>query len=91
MDSMKELAALLAGGGKEKPIEPVYVKLGKAIARMREARGMSQLELGQKCGMGSSTIAMIETGKSRVLVGDVELIAQAMGVEPRALMMGVWF
>ncbi len=91
MDDMKKLAMLLAGGGKEKEIEPVYVKLGKAVAAMREARGMSQLELGQKIGMGSSTVAEIETGKTRILVGDVEKIAQGLGVEPRMLMQGVWF
>lgn len=90
MNGMIDLAALM-GGAKKEPIEPVYKALGTAIARMREARGMSQLELAQKLGKGSSTIAEIETGKTRILVSDVEKIAEALGTEPRMLMTGVWF
>lgn len=86
-----DLAALMGGTMGGKPIEPVYKKLGAAVARMRESRGMSQLELAQKLGKGSSTIAEIETGKTRILVSDVEAIAEALGVEPRMLMQGVWF
>lgn len=92
MDDMSKLAALMSGGaGGTKAIEPVYKKLGQAVARLREARGMSQLELAQKMGKGSSTIAEIETGATRILVSDVEAIAQALGVEPRLLMQGIWF
>lgn len=90
---MEDLAALLSGGTRNRRIvpEPIYRDLGRAIARFREARGMSQLELAQRLGKGASTIAEIETGKTRILVGDVEAIAEALGVEPRMLMQGVWF
>lgn len=91
MAGMIDLAALMGGAGTKEPIEPVYKALGKAIASLREGRGMSQLELAQKLGKGSSTIAEIETGKTRILVSDVEKIAEALGSEPRLLMTGVWF
>lgn len=90
-NSMADLAQLMGGMVAKKAVEPVYKKLGLVVARLREARGMSQLELAQKMGKGSSTIAEIETGATRILVSDVEEIAAALGVEPRMLMQGIWF
>ena len=91
MDGMIDLAGIMGKMGGNKAIEPVYQKLGQNIARMREGRGMSQLEVAQKCGMGSSTVAEIETGKTRILLSDVEKIAAALGTEPKMLMQGIWF
>lgn len=37
--------------------------LGREVARLRKARGMTQAELGALTGLGQSTLARFETGK----------------------------
>lgn len=71
--------------------EPVYQKLGEAITRIRESKGMSQRDFANLLEKGPSTVAEIETGATRILVSDVEKIATVLGVTPRQLMMGIWF
>lgn len=85
-----DLAGLI-GKAKSRTIEPVYKKLGANVARLRENKGLSQAALAAEIGMGSSTIAEIETGSTRILVSDVEKVAKALGVEPKILMQGVWW
>ena len=89
---MVDLAALI-GKVKESNVgtEPVYQKLGNNVARLRQQKGLTQGELASALGKGPSTVAEIETGMTRILVSDVEKIAEALGVQPRMLMQGIWF
>ncbi len=85
-----DLAGLI-GKVKTRSVEPVYKKLGANIARMRTGKGLTQGALADQAGMGASTIAEIETGSTRILVSDVEKIAEALGTEPKNLFIGVWW
>lgn len=87
-----DLAGLLTKA-KSRQVEPVYKKLGANVARTRTGKGMSQAGLADAVGMGASTVAEIETGSTRILVSDVEKIAEALGVEPKSLFVGVagWY
>ena len=77
--------------GQSAQPEPVYQKLGQNVARIREQKGLSQGDLAEQMGKGLSTVAEIETGATRILVSDVEKLAEMLGVEPRVLMQGIWF
>lgn len=72
-------------------VEPVYGKVGANIASIREQKGMTQRQLAQAAGIAPSSLAEIETGAARFLLGDLEKIANALQVPPRALLQGVWF
>lgn len=90
---MVDLAGIISKvqQGRGQTPEPVYQKLGQAVARIREGKGLSQQDLAELLGKGPSTVAEIETGMTRILVSDVEKIAEVLGVEPRILMQGIWF
>ncbi|KQM77992.1 helix-turn-helix domain-containing protein [Xylophilus sp. Leaf220] len=42
-------------------MEDLY-SLGRAVAQLRQARGMTQQQLATLCGLGQSTLARFETG-----------------------------
>lgn len=87
-----ELGSLLGKmSGQPKVAEPVYQKLGANVRGLREQQGMSQGQLAEKLGKGASTVAEIEGGSTRILLSDVEAIAAALNVQPKQLLIGVWF
>lgn len=45
------------------------------VKHWRELRGLSQEELGDRCGMTQYKISRIETGKTEASADDIELIA----------------
>ncbi len=53
--------------------------IGKRIAEMRKEAGISQVELAEKSGVGSSHIARIELGKYSVGVDTLQKIASVFG------------
>ncbi|WP_312844253.1 helix-turn-helix domain-containing protein [Diaphorobacter nitroreducens] len=61
--------------------------LGRALARLRKERGMTQKELANLCGMGQSTLARFETGGvaefgSRKLLRLLEVLGYGMDFVP---------
>jgi len=61
--------------------------LGEAIRDARDARGMTQEQLAEKLGEGwpQEKISKIETGKQRLFIDGIELIAAALGEDPLKL------
>lgn len=49
-------------------VEPVYRKVGRAVARARRQADMTQRELGKRIGMSREGIASIEAGRQRVFI-----------------------
>ena len=86
-----DLVGLIGKAQTKTEIEPIYKKLGANVASMRTNAGMTQSELGQAAGMGTSTVAEVETGSTRILLSDLEKLAQALGVQPKQLLIGIWF
>ena len=73
-----------------KPIQPVYRMLGIKMEQVRTTLGMTQAELGEKCGLGRTSIVNIEKGRQRILLHDIEAIAAALHVSPKHLLRGIW-
>mgnify|MGYP002778407806 FL=1 len=56
------------------------------VRRMRERRGMTQVQLAELAGVRQATISAMETGQTRGVDFDVlERIAEVLDVEPGSL------
>jgi len=53
--------------------------VGQRIREARDARGWSQGELAERCGLSRPTIARIEAGQ-HVRMGTLEKVARALGL-----------
>ena len=56
-------------------------ELGAAVKKLRSDLGISQAELGRRCGMGQGRISAIECGRTRLTVPMLVDLAEALGVE----------
>lgn len=54
--------------------------LGKKLARLRLARGLTQGELAEKSGVRLETICRIERGATNPTIGTLERLGKALGV-----------
>lgn len=61
---------------------------GPAIKRLREARGLTQAELGEKVGVGSKAVSKWENARELPDVSLIEPLAEALGVSVMELMNG---
>ena len=61
---------------------------GPAIKRLREARGLTQAELGEKIGVGSKAVSKWENARGLPDVSLIEPLAEALGVSVMELMNG---
>lgn len=62
---------------------------GAALRRLREAAMLSQAALGDLAGMNMATISRLETSRRQMVYrGTIRRLAEALGVEPRALLKG---
>ena len=59
------------------------------IKALRESVGMTQRELAQAIGMNASQLSLIEAGKRDLRVGQLLLIAAALGISVAQLINGV--
>jgi len=55
------------------------LRIGQRIAELRKKAGMTQIELGAKCGLQNSHVARIEKGKYSVGLDTLQAIAVALG------------
>lgn len=56
-------------------------ELGRRLRELREAAGVTQVELARRVGTGQSTIARIEAGGGTPKLDTLERIATALGAE----------
>ena len=54
-------------------------RIGQKIASMRQEAGLSQAELGKKCGLERFHISRIESGRYSVGLDTLTAIARALG------------
>jgi transcriptional regulator with XRE-family HTH domain len=68
-------------GHPEAPPSPEAI-VAANVRRLREALGISQIELARRAALGASDMAVwgIENGKRRVTVADLCALADALGV-----------
>ncbi len=56
------------------------------LREMREAKGLSQLQLAEAAGIRQGTISALETGKSKGIdFSTAEALAKALGVSPHEI------
>ncbi len=63
--------------------------LGRAVAQLRQAHGMTQKQLAVLCGLGQSTLARFETGGvaefgSRKLLRLLEVLGYELSFTPKS-------
>jgi transcriptional regulator with XRE-family HTH domain len=71
--------------GSTLPRDPLET-FAENLRRLREARGMSQEELGSATGVGMSNVSRYETARRDPGVRTVAKLAAGLGVEPAALL-----
>ena len=65
--------------------DPALCRLGRHLALLRRARGLSQVELGRRIGMSSAHISLIERGTRNPPYLTLRQIARALGRPTREL------
>lgn len=65
---------------------------GAAVRALREAKRMSQVELGERTGLGQNNISRIETGDvKRPQEATVIALAEGLGITPYEIWKQTWF
>ena len=63
-----------------------YKSLGELIRRRRLDAKLTQRELANRVGLTRASITQIEHGRQKVLIHTLYVIAEALGVNPNALL-----
>jgi ribosome-binding protein aMBF1 (putative translation factor) len=74
------------GPGWNRPRDPVAVAVGAALARRRQQRGLSQMELADLVDCNHSAIARWEAGRRTPTIAHLLALARALGCRPEALL-----
>lgn len=61
------------------------IQFGKRVRELRKASGTSQETLANKHGFARSYMSKIERGQANVALDGIQRLAEALGVEPKAL------
>jgi transcriptional regulator with XRE-family HTH domain len=59
-----------------------FQDIGKALAILRQQRGISQVELAESCGIGRSQISRYESGRELMRLETLERILSELAVAP---------
>lgn len=73
----------------EYPLQPVVGRPSQRLPELRRLRirqALSQAELAERAGLSRHTIIAIETGRTGAQYTTIRSLAEALGVEPAALM-----
>jgi len=58
----------------------IYPLLGRAVAKRREELQLTQAEVASRIGLTRASLANIETGRQKVLLHHIYLLAEALGL-----------
>lgn len=64
----------------------IYRVFGSRLRELREAKSVTQEELGRRVELSRTSITNIEKGRQRVMLHQMVELAQALEAEPLALM-----
>jgi len=64
-------------------------KLGANIRKYRDALGLSQEELADRCGLHRTYVGSVERGERNVSLENIVLLARALNEAPAALLEGL--
>lgn len=63
-------------------MEGTFGRVGQALALIRQERGISQIELAQRCRIGQSQISKYEAGKELMKLETLGKILDVLTIEP---------
>ena len=64
---------------------PVYTALAEVVRNLRFSAGMTQEATAKALGMSRPSLANIESGRQRVLLGDIFEFARVLNIAPKEL------
>lgn len=64
-------------------------KLGSNVRKYRDALGLSQEELADRCGLHRTYVGSVERGERNVSLENIVLLARALNESPAALLEGL--
>jgi transcriptional regulator with XRE-family HTH domain len=67
-------------------VEPIYMRFGRELRRVRRKRRVTQATLADRIGLGRTSIVNIERGQQRVPLHTFVKLADALQVEPAELL-----
>lgn len=70
----------IADSGAAMTALDVYPLLGRAVAKRREQLQLTQAEVASRIGLTRASLANIETGRQKVLLHHIYLLAEALGL-----------
>ncbi len=69
--------------------EDIRVRFGRTLRKLRNRRGLTQVQLAERLGLDRSYLADIERGKRNVSIVNLEIIARGFGLSVSRLLVGV--
>lgn len=66
--------------------ERLYVEFGRLVRAYRRQLGLTQDDLAERVGLSRTSITNVEQGRQKVLLHQVFLLAESLGVSPDALL-----
>jgi XRE family transcriptional regulator, regulator of sulfur utilization len=70
-------------------ITPIVKKFGKRVRKLRLEQGLTQEQLGEKCGLDLTYIGRIERGEQNSSLVVIGMLAKGLGVAPELLFKGL--
>jgi transcriptional regulator with XRE-family HTH domain len=67
-------------------VDRLYTEFGKSLRRHRQARSLTQEQLGAQIGLSRTSIVNIEGGRQHVLLHQIMALARALGLSARDLL-----
>lgn len=64
-------------------------KLGANVRKHRDALGLSQEDLAERCGLHRTYVGSVERGERNVSLENIVLLSRALGQSPAVLMEGL--
>ena len=75
----------------DETIEPIYQAIGARMRMIRDTLGVDQAELAKRCKMSRPSICNIEVARQRINLHQIEIIAGALGSNPKGFLKGIWW
>lgn len=66
-------------------VEPIYEQIGARIRLAREWNGWNQSRLADEIGLTRASVTNVETGRQRIMLHQLEDVADVLGVPLTAL------
>jgi transcriptional regulator with XRE-family HTH domain len=67
----------------------LLTQFGEAVRRSRQARGLSQEELAEQCGLHRTYVGSVERGERNIGLVNIGRLAMALGLPISELLKGI--